>query len=199
MTTKQISEAVNRPERTVQGWAKRTGAKMASIGAKLAAVAKTGKPADWDLPEAVAIIELGLGKNAASLFRASASQAPSQSTDDRLGRLETMVAALVGAVAEIIPALRGAPASPAALPPPAELEPRAALRKIVEAWARKHGRDYHGAWSSLYREYGYRYHRDIVRAAKNRDQSVLDYAESETILGELLALAFFLYGQQEAA
>lgn len=108
------------------------------------------------------------------------------------------VAALVPA---IVAALRGGPGAqaPAALPPPAELEPRDALRRIVEGWARGHGRDYCGAWGNLYREYGYRYHRDIARAAGNRGITVLDYAEAENIIGELLALAYFLYGQENAA
>lgn len=36
MTTKQIAEAVGKPERTVKGWATKAGAKLASAGAKLA-------------------------------------------------------------------------------------------------------------------------------------------------------------------
>jgi hypothetical protein len=57
MTTKQIAEAVGKPERTVKGWATKAGAKLASAG--------HGKAADWDLDEACLIIEFGLGKNAA--------------------------------------------------------------------------------------------------------------------------------------
>jgi len=38
VTTKEIALAVNKAERTVQGWAKVTGAKIASIGAKIAGV-----------------------------------------------------------------------------------------------------------------------------------------------------------------
>jgi transposase len=196
MTTKQIAEAIGRPEKTVRTWAARAAAISAASTAKMAE-GTPGKPVDWNLDETVEIIAVGLGRNAALIWRENALRVnqPAPALDIAAIVRETIAALLP----TIVTALRGAPASPAALPPPAELEPRAALRKIVEAWARKHGRDYHGAWSSLYREYGYRYHRDIVRAAKNRDQSVLDYAESETILGELLALAFFLYGQQEAA
>lgn len=111
--------------------------------------------------------------------------------------IREMLPALVAALRGTPPAPQ--PQAPAALPPPAELYPRDALRKIVDGYARTHGRDYHNTWANLYREYGYRYHRDICRAAKNRNQSVIDYAEAENILGELLALAYFLYSQKEAA
>jgi hypothetical protein len=203
MTTKQIADAVNRPERTVQRWAKQTGAKIASIGAKLAAVANTGKPADWDLAEAVAIIELGLGKNAASLFRESAARTLPTPSDARIDRLEGMVEKLLGAVAALVPAVQGPVASSAhaALPAPLDLQPRDALRKLVDGYARTQGGGpaYQAAWSELYREYGYRYHRDIVRAAKNRGQSVLDYADAEDIIGQLYLLAAQLYGRKEGA
>ena len=101
---------------------------------------------------------------------------------------------------QFLPMIQGQPHHQIpALPPPAELEPRDALRKIVDGYARAHGRDFQGSWSNLYSEYSYRYHRDIRRAAKNRNQAILDYADAENIVGELLALAYFLYGQKEAA
>lgn len=210
MTTKQIAELCNVNESTVLRWAKKAAEKTPSIRQKLEASGH-GTPALFSLEETIATVETGRGATYSALLQENAAlklQSPDGKmqaghTDDRLGRLETMVAALVGAVAEIVPVLRGAspPARPAqsALPPPAELWPRDALRKIVDGWARSHGRDFQGAWAGLYREYGYRYHRDIVRAAKNRGQPVLDYADAENILGELLALAYFLYGQKEPA
>jgi len=74
MTTKQISEAVGKDERTVQRWAKKTGDKLSSIGDKITSVGKSGIPADYDLEETVAIIETGMGKNAADLFRMAARE-----------------------------------------------------------------------------------------------------------------------------
>jgi hypothetical protein len=70
MTVKEIAIATSKPERTVQGWVKKTGAKMASVGAKLAS-GGYGKPIDYDLEETCAIIETGLGKNADLLFKVS--------------------------------------------------------------------------------------------------------------------------------
>jgi transposase len=199
MTTKQIAQAVGRSERRVQEWAKRTGAKTASVGAKIAQAHASGKAADYDLEETCLVIETGLGKNAAGIYRANAardvSPAP-QISDRRLDRLEVLVERLLGAVVSFVPA-SGAPRPQAALSEPPELGPRAALKKVVEGWARSHGKDYHEAWSNLYREYNYRYQRDIARIAKQRGLSGLDYAEDEELLGQLLALAYFLYGQKE--
>lgn len=77
MTTKQIAEAVSRPEKTVRDWVLRIAnptkkqidkfgkdvvAKSAAIKAK-SATSSPMVPADYDLEETVAIIEVGLGKN----------------------------------------------------------------------------------------------------------------------------------------
>jgi len=79
MTTKEIAESVGKAERTVQGWVKNTGAKIASVGAKIAS-AGHGVYADFTLEETLIIIEYGMGKNAANVYRMNASQ-PTQNTE----------------------------------------------------------------------------------------------------------------------
>ncbi|KYC44701.1 MAG: hypothetical protein AMQ22_02279 [Candidatus Methanofastidiosum methylothiophilum] len=62
------------------------------------------KPADYTLDETCLIIEKGLGKNAASLFRENAIRAKSieiRSESSRIDRLENMVEKLVLAIATI--------------------------------------------------------------------------------------------------
>lgn len=195
MTTKQISEAVGKPERTVQRWAKATGAKMASIDDKLASVAKTGKPADYDLDETVAIIEHGMGKNAASLFRENARhQAPASPTSPEAIAIvvRETVTAMVPA---LIAAIRGAlPEKTAlALPPANNLTERAQLRQIVNRAAHSSG-DHAGTWRELYSQFYYRYSVNLRERAKNRGMDVLDYAETEGLITDLLALAVSIYG-----
>jgi hypothetical protein len=206
MTTKEISNAVGKNPATVARWIERTSRKVQEVARKVQAAKATQEPADYDLEETCAILEQGMGKNAAGIFRANAqhpagvlTMTVEEAGADRLNRLESMVEKLVGAVTVLATGSQGRQASPerVALSPPPELMPRDALKRIVEAWARAHGRDFHGAWAGLYREYLYRYHRDISRAAKAYGSSVLDYAENENIIGELLALAYFLYGQKE--
>jgi hypothetical protein len=112
MTTKEIAEAVGRPEKTVRTWAFKVAAKSAEAAAKLAE-ATPSKPANWNLDETVAIIEYGMGKNAASLFRENAKRLPqnSKDTDDRIGRLETLMAAQIGMVEHLCKALAAIPAA----------------------------------------------------------------------------------------
>ena len=58
MTTKQIAEAVGRPEKTVRSWAKKSAAKSAEATAKMAAAQKSGGiPSNWSIDETVAILD----------------------------------------------------------------------------------------------------------------------------------------------
>jgi hypothetical protein len=192
MTTKQIGEAVNKTERSVQNWAKKTGEKIASIGEKIASVQKTGKPADYTLEETCAIIETGMGRNAADLFRMSANRQPVAPQSDIAAIVRETMTAMVPALIAIV---RGAiPEQKAlALPSAPDIAPRDSLRQIVNKYARQSG-DFPGAWRELYTQYYYRYHRNLRECAKNRGMDVLDYAESEGLIDELLALAVNLYG-----
>ena len=74
MTTKQIAESVGKTERCVQQWAKKASDKISSIGEKISSVQKSGKPADYSLEETITIIETGMGRNAAALFRENATR-----------------------------------------------------------------------------------------------------------------------------
>lgn len=74
MTAKQIAAYLGRPERTAQDWVKALGAKSASIGAKLASSSPM-KPADYDLAETCLIIEEGMGKDVADVYRTNAVHA----------------------------------------------------------------------------------------------------------------------------
>jgi len=71
MTVKEIAQAVNKTERTVQNWVKKTSEQCSSVNERCS-LASPSKPADFDLNETITIIETGLGKNAAALFAQSA-------------------------------------------------------------------------------------------------------------------------------
>lgn len=72
MTARQIAEAVGKDERSVQRWARKAADKMSSVAEKTSS-AGHGTPANYTLDETIAIIEHGLGKNAAALFRENAT------------------------------------------------------------------------------------------------------------------------------
>jgi hypothetical protein len=184
MTTREIAEAVGKPERTVKGWATKAGAISASAGAKLAS-AGHGKAAEWDLDEACLIIEIGLGKNASYLFRESSKQKAPESIAEIV---RATIAAMIPAIAA---AIRGDYAPQAmgiqALPAP-QIATRDELRRIINKAGRASG-DYSGGWNLLYQEIYYRMHRNVKECAKNRDMDTLDYIEAEGILPEVVAIA----------
>ena len=189
MTTKQIAEAVGKAEKTVRTWAAKAAAKSAVMAAKLAASTST-HPADYDLDETVAIIEVGLGKNAAALYRENARKAPDIA---RMDRLEGMILELTKAVAGLIPAIAVARGSQVPALPAPVLAPRAELRRIMTAAGKASG-DYSGAWGQLYQEIYYRMHRNVNECAKNRGMEKLDYIEVEGMLPEVVAIAREVFG-----
>lgn len=74
MTVKQISGSVGKKERAIHNWIKKASALNAAISAKIAQAKSTSKPADYDFEETCSIIEIGMGKNAAGIFRANAEK-----------------------------------------------------------------------------------------------------------------------------
>jgi hypothetical protein len=133
------------------------------------------------------IIEHGMGKNAADLFRMSAKE--TASSDSRLDRLEAMVGRLVEAVAAMLPRV----STPAALSLPAPaLAPRDELRQIIGRAARESG-DYQGTWGEFYEAIYYRMHRNVRECAKNRGTDALNYLEGEGLIPEAIALARDLF------
>lgn len=193
MTTKQIADAIGKPEKTVRTWAFKAAAKSAEAAAK-SAEATPNYPADWDLDETCAIIEIGLGKNAASLYRENARHAPATPAPySAIGEIvrQTVTAMLPALVA----AVRGlVPETALALPPAATMGYREQLRRVINTGAARIPGGHQAAWSELYTQYYYRYHRNLRECAKNRGMDTLDYAENEGIMPDLVALAISLYG-----
>jgi hypothetical protein len=98
MTTKEIAQAVGKDERTIQRWAASVGDKMSSISDKMSSSTST-HPADFTLTETMAIIEKGMGKNAADIWRENATRNAVARPDDRMARLEGMVEKLCNVMA----------------------------------------------------------------------------------------------------
>lgn len=72
MTVKEIAQVTGREERAVHNWVKSYSAKNAEVSAKIAEAKATSKAADYSLFETCAIIEEGMGKAAADIYRANA-------------------------------------------------------------------------------------------------------------------------------
>ena len=192
MTTKEIAAAVGKPEKTVRTWASKASAKTAVAAAKLAE-GTPSKPADWDIEEACAIIEIGLGRNAADLFRMNAGQNVAEPRQNVLQ--SDLVALIVPIVAEtikqLLPIIRGTEIAGRpeqtknALPP---LEPRKELNMIVNEAGRIMG-DYREPWNQIYKHAYFRLGINIRERARNRNMSALEYASTVGMIPQLLAIA----------
>lgn len=194
MTTKEIAEAVGKPERTVQNWTKKLSAKMEQVSAKMEQARKTSKPAEYDLDETCAIIEIGLGKNAASLFRENAKRAivPAQGSSLTARDME-VIGGIVASVMANLSARMGNIESridqrQALLPAP-EVKPRDNISRIVRKYAHDNGIEYGPAWGELYREYGYRTNSNPTISARNRGMTIIDYLDAEGMIGTLESVA----------
>jgi hypothetical protein len=191
MTTKQIAAAVGKDETAVRRWTRKLAAKSPAIAVKIAASSPM-KPADYDLDEAVAIIETGLGRNAAGIYRENAQR----SAAGTFVAPESIAAIVRDTVTALVPlliaAVRGALPDQAVtvLPPPAPLPARAELRQVIAGYAaRSHGGDHRSAWNTLYSQYYYRYRTNLRERALNRGIDTLDYAEEDGHLPQLISLA----------
>ena len=101
MTVKEIAEAVGKNERTVQRWVIKVSDKMSSVSDKMS-LSSPMNPADYTFDETCAIIEQGMGKNAAGVYRAAAKPVEQiTGSEARIDRLESMVEKLVMAVTQI--------------------------------------------------------------------------------------------------
>lgn len=91
MTTKEIAEAVGKDASTVSRWIVETSCKMQEVSCKMQEAQQTKKPADYTLEETCAIIETGLGKNTADLFRMNAAQKQEQKrSSEDVAMIETL-------------------------------------------------------------------------------------------------------------
>jgi hypothetical protein len=210
MTTKQLAEYIQRPEKTVRTWAKKASAGSAMSAAKMAEAQKSrGIPVDWDLEEIVSIITVGMGANAAAMYRASAHKPdigllssvqpiPTDSSVafqmmasafEKLVRITENQQAMLMDQNVRLGKIENRIEERAALLPAPQIKPRDHVNQIVRKYAERVGMDFSSAWTDLYREFGYRTNSAPKVAAKNRDMGVLDYLESEGLIETLEAVA----------
>jgi len=201
MTTKEIAQAVGKTERSVQGWAKKTGEKISSVGEKISS-AGHGKAADFDLDETLAIIETGMGKNAADIYRMNAkeghSEKPQSPEISHLGAMVANLAVMMDATMkmmvtqqnQISAMLAGNHSTPErkTLPAP-QLDARSHIIKLANEYVSKTGIEHRDAYTMLYREFGYRTHCNAILSAKNRGMKIIDYIDSEGQIETLEAIA----------
>jgi transposase-like protein len=76
MTTKQIAKAVGKDERTIRRWVNQASDRMSSLSDKMSEAERTKKQVDFSQEETLAIIEVGMGPDAAGIYRANVTRSP---------------------------------------------------------------------------------------------------------------------------
>ena len=76
-----------------------------------------------------------------------------------------------------------------ALLPAPQVKPRDNVSRIVRKYAHDNGMEHGTAWGELYREFGYRTNSNPRTAANNRKMAVIDYIETEGMMGLLESIA----------
>jgi hypothetical protein len=207
MTTKEIAEATGKDVSTVQRWIKKMNGKMQSIDGKMQSSNSTN-PADFDLTETIAIIENGMGKNAAALYRMSAAKQPLQNDKVLPQNAEVVTRSDLAefgrsivseTIKQLLPLIQGATIQPvrsqsiatevSALPP---IDPRKELNMLAREAGYAMG-DYGEPYNQIYKNAYYSLGVNLRERAKNRGVGVLDYAESEGYMTQLVAIARELF------
>ena len=200
MNTKEIALAVNKTERSVQRWVKKLGDKVSSINDKMSASSPMN-PADFTLEETIAIIEQGLGKNAAEMYASNARKStgklislPESSLSQK--DIEVISTIVSVTVAETIKQLDGRMTNieqkieerKALLPAP-EIAPRDRINMIIRDYAERNRMPFAAAYSELYKIFNYTYGCNVNASAKHRGVAIIEYIESEGLIENLEAVA----------
>lgn len=188
MNVKEIALSVGKDERSVRRWVKRASDKMSVIAVKMSASSPT-HPSNYDLDETLAIIEAGMGKNAAKVWRANADRTfsnvqgqPIQNENvgsDYVQRGMELVFGAIGKLDARMSRIENQIETRAALLPAPPMKPRDHINKLVREYSHAHGISFSDTWSKLYREFGYRTNTNPSLSAKNRGMTIIDYIETE--------------------
>lgn len=198
MTTKEIAEAVGKDERSVQRWVRKASDKMSSVSDKMSSSTST-HPADYDLEETCAIIEAGMGANAAAIYRANAQTIAPAVVDNEYGLDREYKLAIAGLYkmlesheSRIAKVERDHEERKALAPPPSK-STRQELRQIIGKLASsKYDNDYRRAWADLYREVYYRCRINVTARARHDGVKGVDVLEREGLLETATSIAMEL-------
>jgi transposase len=200
MNTREIAKSVNKNVSTIQRWVNKAARKMQSIDGKMQSSTST-YPADYTLEETLAIIEAGMGKNAAGIFRANAEREP-QARETLTQRDKELIAEIVSmTVSRTMERLDQRMATienhyqqRAALLPAPQISDREKLNKIVRQYAKDQGISHSVVWGTLYSELYYRLNVNVRLRAENRNIPVIEYIDQEGLMPETLSIALEVFG-----
>lgn len=196
MTVKDIAKAVGKPETTVRNWVRKTSAKSAQVQAKSAQAATEKKPAEYDFDETIAIIEAGLGKNAAAIFRMNAEAPVANAIPTNISDLDTQfklaivtLTSMVGGLDSRMSHIEKRIEERAALLPAPQKSDRAAFNQLVRDYAVKMNLNYNFVYGKIYSEMYYRLNVNVKTRAENVGVKPLDWIEANGYMTQALSIA----------
>lgn len=191
MTVKEISQFTGKTERTVQNWVKKVNEKSSLFNEKFSL--RKGQETDFNIDEVEAILTAGtLSKDAVSILMSNARQtevSESQfiSRDDMQIFIKTAIQATVK---ELMPYVVKPSADPLPALPAPEISKRQQIIKLVNGHAHRTGKQQSTVYHSLYKDFSYIYHRQILTPATRRKMTGLEYIEEVLdMIDELYTLA----------
>jgi len=197
MNTKEIAAATGKDETSIRRWVKRAADKMPAITGKMTASSPM-HPADYSFEETLAIIEAGMGKNAAGVFRANAEKSKSVSAGETLTQhdielIDEIVSMTVSKTFERLDQQMSTikthyQQSQSLLSLP-QISDRDNLNKLVREYAQTHDAPHSMVWGMIYRDMYYRLNINVRLRAEHKNISVIEYIEQEGLMSEALAVA----------
>lgn len=206
MNTREIAQTTGKDERSVRRWVKKVADKMPVMAVKMSASTST-HPADYSFDETLAIIEAGMGKNAAAIWQTNANvtkganlpvvPAGSVLTEKDIHLISAVVSMTVSETMkqfdERVTKIESRVEARQALLPAPSMSPRDHINKLAREYANRHSIGFSEAYTTLYREFGYRTHSNPSISAKNRGMAIIDYIEAEGQIETLEAVAMEVF------
>lgn len=171
---------------------------MQSIDGKMQSSTST-HPADYSFDETLAIIEAGMGKNAAAIWQTNANIQGQPTTNEKGGqdyvqRGMELVFGAIGKLDERLSRIESKVEERQALLPAPQISRRDHINKLAREYATRHSIGFSEAYTTLYREFSYRTHSNPSISAKNRGMAIIDYIEAEGQIDTLEAVAMEVFG-----
>ena len=199
MNVKEIAKVIGKDETSIRRWVKRAAGKMPAMAGKMLASTST-HPADFDLEETIAIIEVGLGKKAAGMYRRNAEKdavsdkpASGSVTVKDLEYLTVSFARIIaesnGSLDRRMTAIEDKLQERQALLPAPQMSNRDNLNMIIREFSSTTGIPYGEVWGMIFKEIYLVLNINLRQLIEYVDMPVIEYIEMIGLLSEALFVA----------
>ena len=208
MTIKEISLLTNKTYKTICNWIE--SVKNTDISEKITEARKTSKPAEFTIDEVIEILRIGKvseflidllienSKNKDIFISTKQNNSNLSSLNQKdIEIISTIVAMTVSKTIETLDKRIGSIENKfeerKALLPAPEKSDRENLNQFIRSYAHKNNLSHSVVWLKLYQEAYYRLNVNLKVNAYNRNLAIIDYADQEGYIPELLSIAIDIF------